>query len=110
MNNLALLVKRYVDAANAQDARAVAACFLSNGTVHDEGSVHRGHASIAAWASDTAARYGSRIEPKGELEQDGTGRCMLRASVSGNFPGSPAMFAFHFVLQAEGIDSLEITA
>jgi len=101
-------IARYVDAANAQDAQRVAAVFLPHATVHDEGRVHKGREEIAAWAGNTAQQYGSTIAPR-SIDQ-GSERCTLRAEVSGNFPGSPAMLAFHFALQADAIASLEVTA
>lgn len=101
-------IARYVEAANAQDAQRVAAAFLPNATVHDEGRVHRGRDDIAAWAGASAREYGATIAPR-SIDQ-GAGRCTLRAEVSGNFPGSPAVLAFHFALQADAIEALEVTA
>ncbi|QBE65886.1 nuclear transport factor 2 family protein [Pseudoduganella lutea] len=101
-------VAAYVAAANEHDAARVAGCFVRNGTVYDEGRLRRGHAAIAAWASETATRYQSVIAPAGIAGQDG--RHELTASVSGNFPGSPATLKFRFVLRAERIEALEITA
>ena len=102
------LIDNYVEASNAQDAQRVASCFLPDGTVHDEGALHRGRAEIAAWAQDAATRYDAVMEPLGVATEGG--RHTLRAKVRGNFPGSPAVLAFHFVLQADGIDTLEVTA
>lgn len=101
-------VAAYVEAANDQDAARVAACFTREGTVHDEGTVRRGGADIAAWVRETSTRYQSHIAPASVTEANG--RCQLTATVSGNFPGSPAVLQFHFALQPEGIASLEISA
>ena len=100
-------VADYVEAANAQDAKRVAAAFLPSATVHDEGQLRRGREEIAAWASDTAVQYGFTIAPRSIDASDG--RCTLRAEVSGKFPGSPATLAFHFALEGDAIASLEIT-
>lgn len=100
-------VAEYVEAANAQDAKRVAAAFLPTATVHDEGRLRRGREDIAAWASHAAVQYGFTIAPRSIDASDG--RCTLRAEVSGNFPGSPALLAFHFALHGNAIASLEIT-
>ena len=107
MDNLQSLIENYIQAANAQDGERVARCFLENATVHDEGHVHHGRDEIAAWARQSAAQYGAVIEPL-DIVDDG-GRTTMRAKVSGSFPSSPAVLAFHFVLQADGIASLEVT-
>ena len=107
MNQLPPPVARYVAASNAQDAQGVAAAFLPDGTVHDEGGQHRGQLEIAAWADDTAHKYGATIAPRGLEAQEEL--CTMRAEVSGNFAGSPVTLAFHFVLGADAIESLEIT-
>ena len=107
MHQLPPPIARYIAAANAQDAHAVAAAFRADGAVHDEGHQHRGQRAIAAWADASARQYGATIAPQG-LEQDGA-RCTVRAAVSGNFAGSPITLGFHFVLGVDVIDSLEIT-
>lgn len=107
MNQLPPAVARYIEAANAQDAQGVAAAFLADGAVHDEGHLQRGRAEIAAWALDTGRRYRATMAPRSvEQEQD---RCTVRAEVSGNFAGSPIMLAFHFALRDGAIASLEVT-
>lgn len=105
MIKLPTAVENYVAAANAQDARRVADCFVADGTVRDEGRVRRGRDDIAAWASATV-RYGATIVPAELAGGDGT--YTMHASVRGDFAGSPVTLAFHFALRADGIDSLEI--
>lgn len=108
MTQLPFLVKTYVEAANAEDAQGVAACFQADGIVHDDGGTWRGRAAIAEWTRETSERYHATIVPRDLAEVDGTYR--LQASVSGNFPGSPAVLTFAFALGADGIASLEVTA
>ncbi|WP_187271585.1 nuclear transport factor 2 family protein [Massilia arenae] len=109
MINLPSAISTYVEATNAQDAQRVAAAFLPDATVHDEGHLRRGRADIAAWAEDTARQYGSTMVPIGLDRIDGKDDgYALRAEVSGNFPGSPITLAFHFALQSNSIASLEI--
>ncbi|WP_027866144.1 nuclear transport factor 2 family protein [Massilia alkalitolerans] len=106
MNTLPNPIAGYVEAANAQAPERLATCFNPDAIVHDEGLVRRGRGEIAAWARDTALRYGATIEPAGLDEA--AGRHRLRALVWGNFPGSPITLHFHFELRSGAIQSLEI--
>lgn len=106
MNTLPQAITGYIEAANAGAPERLASCFNPDAIVHDEGQLRRGREEIAAWARDTGRRYQSTIEPVG-LEEAG-GRHRLRATVRGNFPGSPILLNFHFQLQSGAIQSLEI--
>lgn len=106
MNTLPQAIAGYVEAANAQAPERLAACFNTDAVVHDEGRERCGRGEIAAWARDTALRYGATIEPAG-LDDAGGGH-RLRALVRGNFPGSPITLHFHFALRSGAIQSLEI--
>ena len=106
MTPLPAPIAAYIDAANAQDPARVAAAFGEDGTVHDEGHLQRGRAAIEAWARESGARYRSVIEPAGLASSED--RHSVRATVRGNFPGSPATLHFHFQLAPDGIASLEI--
>jgi hypothetical protein len=106
MNELPLAIARYVEAANAHAPERLAACFNADGTVFDEGNVRRSRDEIEAWARQTGDLYQATIEPSGLEEVDGKHK--LRATVSGQFPGSPITLHFHFLLQSGRIQSLEI--
>jgi hypothetical protein len=101
-------IAAYIDAANAHDATRLASCFVLNATLRDEGTTQRGRVEIEAWARETTGRYKATIKPQEVAERDDA--CTLRARVHGNFPGSPVILAFDFVLQAGAIQSLEIHA
>ncbi|MFC0132349.1 hypothetical protein CR105_21715 [Massilia eurypsychrophila] len=106
MNELPQAIAGYVEAANARAPERLAACFNADGTLFDEGNVRRGRAEIEAWARHTGDLYQSTIEPSGLEEADG--RQKLKATVSGQFPGSPITLHFHFLLESGRIQSLEI--
>lgn len=106
MNTLPHAIAGYIEAANARKPERLATYFNPDAIVHDEGHERRGRAEIAAWARDTGMRYQSTIEPAGLEEAHG--RHTLRATVQGNFPGSPITLNFHFQLQSGAIQSLEI--
>lgn len=106
MMQLPSQVSAYIEATNAQDAGGVARCFAPDGTVRDEGKVHRGTAEIEAWAHETGQRYQATMAPR---RVTGTGaECVVEAAVEGNFPGSPTTLRFSFALREEGIAALEV--
>ncbi|NNG23642.1 nuclear transport factor 2 family protein [Telluria aromaticivorans] len=106
MSTLPQAISAYIDAANAQALDRVAACFHPDAKVVDEGHVHQGRAQIQEWAAESSARYQATIKPLGLSMADEAH--MLRATVRGNFPGSPIELDFQFVLRAGAIDALEI--
>ena len=106
MNNLPQTISEYVEATNAQAPQRAAACFRQDAIVGDEGRTHHGREEIAAWIAETGEKYRATMEPIDLQESDG--RHILRASVRGNFPGSPVTLNFNFELRAGGIQSLEI--
>jgi hypothetical protein len=101
-------VQQYLQAANAHDAVAVAACFSEQGTVRDEGRTHQGHAAIRAWHSKTSADYAVTATALAWKPHAHGG--VVTAQVAGNFPGSPLALSFNFTFGAHAIDQLEITA
>jgi hypothetical protein len=93
-------------ASEAVDPEAVARCFTENAVVADEHHEHRGRAAIAAWNADVVAKYGMTTEVLA-ADVEG-GRTIVRAKVSGEFPGSPIELRFCFALEGSLITRLEI--
>jgi hypothetical protein len=75
-------------------------------SVHDEGATHHGTEAILRWWLAAKTRYQHRAEPLDLSEADGT--AIVRARVSGNFPGSPAVLTFAFGLAGDRIADLRI--
>ncbi|WP_194724250.1 nuclear transport factor 2 family protein [Noviherbaspirillum malthae] len=99
-------IAAYLEAANANDTRALAACFTADALVHDEAREYRGIEAILAWKAETSTRYRPIVEA---LHIEGADRdYRLQARVTGDFPGSPAMLAYRFVLSGDCIASLEV--
>jgi SnoaL-like protein len=92
----------YVKAENAGDVQAMSECFAPNATVRDEGRTYEGLAAIKEWKAETKRKYKHAVAP---LEITGT---VLKAKLSGSFPGSPVILEFRFVLGGGKIVSLEI--
>ncbi len=99
-------VAAYLDAEKAKDAGALARCFGEGAVVRDEGREHRGVAAIEAWHREVNATVPYVVEPL-EASVDGAA-VVVRARVSGEFPGSPTELRHHFVLEGDRISSLEV--
>lgn len=99
-------IERYVQIANSGRAEAAPECFVPEATVYDEGHIYEGVASIEDWMTATKKKYGHTITPLELAERDG--QSVLKARLTGNFPGSPITVNFSFVLADGKIRSLEI--
>ncbi len=96
----------YFTAEAPQDGAALAAAFALDAVVHDEGATHRGPEAIRAWWLAAKAKYRHRAEPLGFARAGG--EAVVRARVSGDFPGSPAILTFTFRLAGDRIGALRI--
>lgn len=82
--------------------------FAPDAVVTDEGETHEGREAIGAWWRAAKARYRHRAAPRDIAEA--RGRALVRALVTGAFPGSPALLTFAFQLENGRIAALEIGA
>jgi hypothetical protein len=96
----------YVMIENSGDVEAVSECFAANATVRDEGHTYEGLAAIKKWKADTKKKYNHTVAPLEVAQRDG--KTVLKAKLTGNFPGSPVTLEFSFVLEDGKIVSLEI--
>ena len=98
--------RAYFEADSDRDGEALLRAFAPDAIVRDEGQIHAGHQAIGAWWRETKDKYQTLLEP---LEVDSEGRnTAVRARVTGQFPGSPAMLNFRFRLDGERISRLDI--
>jgi hypothetical protein len=98
----------YVQLENAGDPATLSACFAPNAIVRDEGRTYEGLAAITAWKAETKKKYHHTVTPLDVAQQHS--KTVLTATLTGDFPGSPATVTFEFVLEAGKILSLEIHA
>ena len=99
-------VATYLAAEKSKDTETLAQCFREDAVVRDEGREHRGVAAIRAWHREANAKFRYVVEP---LEASAGGPAVVvRARVTGDFPGSPAVLRFHFTLSGDRIESLEV--
>jgi len=101
-------IQTYFDADKGGDSDALIHVFTPDAVVMDEGRSHAGHRAINAWWRDVKTRYRHVIEPL-EVARSGD-FAKVRAKVTGQFPGSPAMLTFAFRLKGDRIAGLEIGA
>jgi hypothetical protein len=96
----------YIKIENSGDVDALSECFAANGTVRDEGHTYQGLAAIRGWNAGTKKKYNHTVAPLEVTHRDG--KTVLKAKLTGNFPGSPVTLEFSFVLEGGKIASLEI--
>lgn len=103
--NLPNVIEGLVKAQNDFDSVAYANCFSETAVVFDEGKTHEGKKQIQQWIKKANETYQALMKPLEYSEKEE----ILKAKVSGNFPGSPIVLAYHFKLKAGLIESLKIT-
>lgn len=103
--NLPAPIRTYFSAGE-QDAEAFAAAFAPDAIVQDEGLRHRGAEEITRWWRSARAKYRHTAEPLDVTTAEG--KTVVRARVSGAFPGGPAVLTFRFGLAGDRITDLEI--
>lgn len=99
-------VQTYFDADQRGDGAALMTAFARDALVQDEGRSYRDHDQIDAWWRDAKQQYAHQAAPFEVKTADG--RVSVRATVTGNFPTSPATLTYHFVLAEGRIAELEI--
>ena len=96
----------YVKIENSGDVAALSECFAPDATVRDEGNTYEGLAAIKEWKAATKKKYNHTVAPLEVVHRDA--KTLLKARLTGNFPGSPVTLEFSFVLEDGKIVFLEI--
>ena len=96
----------YIRIENSGDIEALSACFAANAIVRDEGRTYEGLAAIKEWKAGTRKKYNHSVAPLDLTDRDG--KTVLKAELTGTFPGSPLTLEFRFVLEDGKIASLQI--
>jgi nuclear transport factor 2 (NTF2) superfamily protein len=99
-------VAAYLAAEEAKDAEKLALCFTNDGTVRDEGEDHHGREAIQQWKQKADAKYRYLLLPLRAHEQ--TDEVIVRARLTGDFPGNTVELDHIFKLSGDKIASLEI--
>ncbi|MFS2114355.1 nuclear transport factor 2 family protein [Herbaspirillum frisingense] len=87
---------------------ALARCFSAQAVMRDDGHTYTGVNAITAFMAEASARYSATSVPFAMELDDGIQ--LVRANVSGNFPGSPIVLNYRFRVEGGLIASLEISA
>ncbi len=102
--NVPIVIAALAQAQNNFDPTAYSNCFSETAVVFDEGKTHKGKAEILQWIKKANDEYQTVMKP---IEYSATDE-ILKAEVSGNFPGSPIVLSYHFELKNGLIQSLKI--
>ena len=87
---------------------ALAHCFTAEAIMKDDGHTYTGIDAIKAFMAEASAKYSATSVPFAMEQEDGFQ--LVRAKVTGHFPGSPVVLSYRFRLERGLIASLEITA
>lgn len=87
---------------------ALAYCFTAEAVMKDDGHTYAGIDAIKAFMAEASAKYSATSMPFAIDQEDGFQ--LVRANVTGNFPGSPIVLSYRFRLERGLIESLEIAA
>jgi hypothetical protein len=110
MNSLKMpeAIDRYFAAKTASSNEDMLSLFTTDAVVWDNGEdlELRGINAIRDWMGGKVAGYD--LTTKAESINESDGRQIVRAIVSGNFPGSPYAFDYKFLLKDDKIAELVI--
>ncbi|MGK9124259.1 nuclear transport factor 2 family protein [Olivibacter sp. SA151] len=101
------VITKLVEAQNQADSVAYANCFSETATVFDEGKTYKGKTDIEQWIANANENYKAVMQPLHFEEKETTS--ILKAEVSGIFPGSPVVLNYHLEIADGHIQSLKIT-
>lgn len=87
---------------------ALARCFTAQAVMKDDGHTYTGVDAIKAFMAEASAKYSATTVPFALEREDGFQ--IVKAKVTGNFPGSPIDLSYRFRLERGLIASLEIKA
>ncbi|UOM36538.1 nuclear transport factor 2 family protein [Acuticoccus sp. I52.16.1] len=101
-------IRTYFDADGTPDGAAPMSAFARDAAVHDEGRTHSGSKAIETWWRSAKAETRHTAVPTAVTERGDVTE--VRATVSGDFPGSPAELTFVFRVDDGRIVDLRIGA
>jgi len=101
------IVTRYLQAAEARDAKACADCFTEDGTVLDEGTTFRGRDQIFDWRDALASKYTYTTTVTGSAPVSAD-TYRVTVFLKGDFPGGEVSLNYGFTLRDGLIADLKI--
>jgi hypothetical protein len=106
--NLPNILADLVKAQNTYNSAAYADCFSETTVVTDEGKTYHGKAEIQQWIAAANENFKTVMKPISFKVTETAS--VLKAEISGSFPGSPAILNYQILLENGLIQALEITA
>jgi hypothetical protein len=100
------VIQEYIDREGDDTVDRINDCFCADAIVKDEGKSIEGIAAIKNWKQATKLKYQYSVEPL-SVQEIGN-RVVMSARLTGNFPGSPIVVTYNFVLKDHKIQTLEI--
>ena len=104
---LAKPVMAYFQGTSHLNVDAILAPFADDAEVQDEGRVHRGRDSIREWIEEATIGNKAIANPKSVTSE--ADQQIVRAEVSGAFPGAPITLTFRFTIAGDRITRLKIS-
>lgn len=104
--NVPNIVSDLIKAQNMHDSAAYTNCFSAKATVADEGKLYHGKAEIQRWIETANENYKTVMKPIDYKESEM--QSVLKAEISGSFPGSPVVLNYHLELVDGMVKSLKI--
>lgn len=102
--DLPLVITDLITAQNSYDSAAFAAAFAENARVVDEGKTYKGRQEIQKWIEQANKSYRTIMKP---IEYSANKK-ILKAEISGSFPGSPLVLHYYFEINEGFIEFLKI--
>jgi hypothetical protein len=99
-------IARYVGANARLDVDGMLEPFTADAVVHDNGTVHRGHAEIRSLLEEAVVPVKAIFTP--DTVRHENGQVVVEGPGHGDFPGSPIRFTYRFTLDNDAIAALEI--
>ena len=100
------VVRRYFEL-DPHDVDGFVSLFGDDATVVDEGKTYRGLGEIRAWRTGPAIKYTYATEVL-DCEDEGAGRYLVTARLTGNFPGGTVDLRCDFTITSDRIGRLVI--
>lgn len=101
-------IQTFFNADQDTDGAPPICAFEPDAIVKDENKTHVGLSAIESWWRAAKAANQHSTQPREAHEKNG--HTIVKAVVTGNFPGSPATLNFSFQLKNNRISELEIGA
>lgn len=98
-------IQNYFVESNSHNIYGVVSCFAEDAVVLDEKKIYKGTAAISRWNERLSLRYRTTSKVLDVNQADDL--TIVKAQVSGKFPGSPTVLKFKFQIQDGKISKLE---